>query len=72
MNDKTDELVEHVAELIMHGTGQNPEQGDYYTSERIITVCAKHYRDKAHARFMKCKGEVRRVGVQIVEDVFDE
>ena len=47
------ELIEQVAELIMHGTGHNPEQGDYYTSERIISVCANHFRDK-------CKDAVKR------------
>jgi len=41
-------------------------------SSEIVSLVRHHYRDKAHARFMKCKGEVRRVGVQIVEDVFDE
>ena len=69
MSDKTNELIDDALRVL-------PLNPDKHIARRqmenIITLCANHYRDKAHARFMKCKGEVRRVGLQIVEDVFKD
>ena len=77
MTKQTDELIEKIK--LNYGHEILDMDSDWCVKEKeipavisLISNDKQDLLDEVKAKFMNCKGEVRRVGVQMVEEMRDE